>query len=75
MAKSSVSTLINNVNNQNDSKKDNTIDKGKIEYGNSLAVKTYQIDNNFMNLKINLKLLDSTFDIWNFHSKSTINVN
>lgn len=72
MANSSVSSFVNNMNTQKQKKPE--IKKDKFQYGNSLAVNTYQIDNNFMNLKVNLKLLDSTFDIWNFHPKSSINV-
>lgn len=76
MAKSSVSSFVNNVNSQNKNKNnpDDQKKKEKFQYGNSLAVNTFQIDNNFMNLKVNLKLLDSTFDIWNFHPKSSVNV-
>lgn len=41
---------------------------------NSLAVTTYQIDNNFKTMKSTLKLLESSYDIWNFHKDSKINV-
>lgn len=42
--------------------------------GEILPAFVYQLDNNYINLKTDLKLLDSTFDIWNFHHKSTFNV-
>ena len=77
MANSSVSNIMKTVNNEklkeNDMKKLIQRERDNLQYGNSLAVKTYQIDNNFLNLKTNLKLLDSNFDIWNFHKKSNIN--
>jgi hypothetical protein len=78
MANSSVSNIMKTVNNEklkeHDMKKEIQRERDNLQYGNSLAVKTYQIDNNFLNLKTNLKLLDSNFDIWNFHQKSNINV-
>jgi hypothetical protein len=37
-------------------------------------VTMYQIDNNFNKMKASLKLLDSCYDIWNFHQDSKINV-
>ena len=78
MANSSVSNFVNTVHDENekmvDMKKEIQRERDNLHYGNSLAVKTYQVDNNFLNLKTNLKLLDSTFDIWNFHPKSSVNV-
>jgi hypothetical protein len=78
MANTSVSNFMNTVQGEqektNDMKKELQRERDNLQWGNSLAVKTYQIDNNFLNLKTNLKLLDSNFDIWNFHPKSSINV-
>lgn len=78
MANSSISNFMNTVQDEqvkmNDMKKELQRERDNLQWGNSLAVKTYQVDNNFLNLKTNLKLLDSNFDIWNFHPKSNINV-
>jgi hypothetical protein len=75
---SAITSIMKNVKDEKEKevglKKEIQRERDNLQYGNSLAVKTFQIDNNFDNLKTNLKLLDSNFDIWNFHQKSSINV-
>lgn len=77
MANSSVSNFVNTVSEEKEKKQDTQKDTQKEEHLKNeeiLPAFIYQIDNNFLNLKTNLKLLDSTYDIWNFHLQSSVNV-
>lgn len=48
--------------------------KNKTISADSLAVKTYQINTNFPKMRDKLKLLDSSYNLWNNFKNSKIRV-